>query len=182
MQPQCSLHCVICLDLGVKDAVKLQGEVAFSDVSAVSDTNYVSVNERPRFGPWWEAQKAAYKEKKRLNEIERQQRIEEAIRRREEEEQRRIAAGEVESDSGLTDSEDEDEELEVASCHTETTCASQMGGFDDFSAKAKVPDLMGCGGAVAQTLLHELTGIPLSSGAALLARGSAVSAIRSLKN
>ena len=27
MQPQCSLHCVICLDLGVKDAVKLQGEV-----------------------------------------------------------------------------------------------------------------------------------------------------------
>ena len=158
-------------------------ESAFSDVSAVSDMHYVSVNERPRFGPWWEAQKAAYKEKKRLAEIERQQRIQEAILRREEEEQRRIAAGEVESDSGLTDSEDENEELEVASCHTQTTCASQPGGMlHDFQAKAQMPDLMGCGGAVAKTLLHELTGIPLSGGAALLARGSAISAIRSLKN
>mmetsp|Transcript_96953 Transcript_96953/g.230583 ORF Transcript_96953/g.230583 Transcript_96953/m.230583 type:complete len:169 (+) Transcript_96953:77-583(+) len=92
---------------------------AFSDVSACSDTDQYRVNERPRYGPEWEAQKAAFKEKKRQQkareEEERQRQIREAIRLREEEQKRRLEAGEVdtESDTGLDDiSSDEEEDIQ----------------------------------------------------------------------
>lgn len=54
MQPQCSLHCVICLDLGVKDAVKLQGEVVpylhnlFSVRMRYAAKRYMKLVERER--------------------------------------------------------------------------------------------------------------------------------------
>ena len=54
MQPQCSLHCVICLDLGVKDAVKLQGEVVpylhnlFSVRMRYAAKRYMKLVERQR--------------------------------------------------------------------------------------------------------------------------------------
>ncbi|CAK9055457.1 unnamed protein product [Durusdinium trenchii] len=167
----------------VKDAVPGDvDESAFSDVSEADDPAYVWVNERPRFGPAREAQKAAYKEKKRLEELERQKRIEEAIRRREEEEQRRLERGEVESESGLSDSEDE-EVLDTASVDTETTCTPTSS--QSAATTLKVPEkeaTLASTGAVAKTLLHELKGLASAESLAVLARGSALSAVRSLKN
>mmetsp|Transcript_65281 Transcript_65281/g.155836 ORF Transcript_65281/g.155836 Transcript_65281/m.155836 type:complete len:194 (+) Transcript_65281:38-619(+) len=179
----------------VKDAVQSQSDSdasAFSDVSECLEPD-TSVNERPRFGPHWEAQKAAFRERKRCEELERQKRIEEAIIRRELEEQRRIEAGEVESESGLSlsDSEEEEEDLSYElqgdeMCHTSTTCSPTGADtgklLDEFPVKGAshkadldMKDLK----STTKTLLHELSGLPAEG--FLLAHGSALSAIRCLK-
>eukprot|EP00913_Durusdinium_trenchii_P015139 g14200.t1 len=96
----------------------------------------------------------------------------------EEEEQRRLERGEVESESGLSDSEDE-EVLDTASVDTETTCTPTSS--QSAATTLKVPEkeaTLASTGAVAKTLLHELKGLASAESLAVLARGSALSAVR----